>query len=101
MSSLPTNRPPTPPGEILLYEFLEPMGLSQSEVAQAIGVSFQRLNAVVKGRRALTPSTALRLARYFGTTPDLWLTLQAKRDLYDALAEEGGEIESIKPLKAA
>lgn len=77
------------------------MGLSQSEVAQAIGVSFQRLNAVVKGRRALTPSTALRLARYFGTTPDLWLTLQAKRDLYDALSEEGGEIESIQPLEAA
>lgn len=101
MSRLPTHRPPTSPGEILLHEFLEPMGLSQSEVAEAIGVSFQRFNAVVKGRRSVTPSTALRLARYFGTTPDVWLNLQARVDMYEALAEEGAEIESIRPHAVA
>jgi len=101
MSRLPTHRPPTPPGEILLHEFLEPMGLSQSEVAEAIGVSFQRFNAVVRGRRSVTPSTALRLARYFGTSPDVWLNLQARVDLYEALSSEGAEIESIQPHAVA
>ena len=101
MSRLPTDRPPTTPGEILLHDFLEPLGLSQSEAAKAIGVSFQRLNAVVKGRRAVTPSTALRLARYLGTSPDVWLDLQAKADLYDALVDEGEEIESIQPYAVA
>lgn len=101
MSRLPTHRPPIAPGEILLHEFLEPMGLSQSEVADAIGVSFQRFNAVVKGRRSVTPSTALRLARYFGTTPDVWLNLQARVDMYEALAQEGPEIESIQPHAVA
>ncbi len=70
MARLPTHRPPTRPGEILLHEFIEPVGLSQSKVAESIGVSFQRLNGVVNGRRELTTSTALRLARYFGTTPE-------------------------------
>ena len=101
MSRIPTHRPPTPPGEILLHEFIEPMGLTQVQVADAIGVPFQRLNGVVRGRRAVTPSTALRLARYFGTTPDVWIDLQAKVDLYEAMREEGSEIESIEPLVAA
>ena len=101
MSRLPTNRPPTPPGEVLLHDFLDPMGLSQSEVAKAIGISFQRLNAVVKNRRAVTPSTALRLAQYLGTTPDLWLNLQSQADLYEALSEEGEDIEAIRPAVAA
>lgn len=100
MSRLPTHRPPTRPGDILLHDFIEPMGLSQSAVAEALGIPFQRLNGVVKGRRAVTPSTALRLARYFGTSPDVWLNLQAKVDLYGALAEEGQAIQSIKPAVA-
>lgn len=101
MSRLPTHRPPTPPGEILLHESIEPLGLSQSAVAQAIGVSFQRLNAVVRGRRALTPSTALRLARYLGTSPDLWIRLQTQVDLYDALRKEQDDLEAIEPLEVA
>ena len=101
MSRIPTNRPPTPPGEILLHEFIVPMGLSQSKVAEAIGVSFQRLNGVVNGRRDLTTSTALRLARYFGTTPEFWINLQRSVDLFEAMQEEGSEIASIEPVAAA
>lgn len=87
-SRIPTHRPPARPGDILLHDFIEPKGLSQSAVAEALGIPFQRLNGVVKGRRAVTPSTALRLARYFGTSPDVWLNLQAKVDLYGAHTEK-------------
>ena len=100
MLPLPTDRPPTPPGVVLAEEFLGPMGLTQSEVARAIGVSFQRLNGVVNGRRELTTSTALRLARYLGTTPEFWINLQRNCDLYTALREEGDEIEAIRPVAA-
>lgn len=100
MSRIPTHRRPTPPGEILAEEFLSPMQLSQSEVARAIGVSFQRLNGVVNGRRDLTPSTALRLARYFGTSAEFWITLQRNVDLYDAMEQEGEQIASIEPVAA-
>ncbi len=74
------------------------MELTQADVARAIGVPYQRLNEVVHGRRAVSPSTALRLARYFGTTPDLWLNLQLAVDLYQAQQEEGKALESIQPV---
>ena len=98
MLRLPTDRPPTPPGVVLAEEFLTPMGLTQSEVARAIGVSFQRLNGVVNGRRELTTSTALRLARYFGTSAEFWINLQRNHDLWATLREEGAEIETIEPF---
>ncbi|MDT0630338.1 HigA family addiction module antitoxin [Rubrivirga sp. S365] len=101
MTRIPTNRRPTLPGDILLHEFLEPMGISQSALAAAIGVSYQRLNGVIRGRRAMTPSTALRLARYFGTTPDVWLNLQLRADLYEVEREEREDLEAIQPLAAA
>ena len=100
MLRLPTDRPPTPPGVVLAEEFLAPMNLTQSEVARAIGVSFQRLNGVVNGRRELTTSTALRLARYFGTSAEFWINLQRNCDLWKALREEGDEIEAIEPATA-
>lgn len=100
MPRLPAHRPPTPPGVVLIEEFLTPLGLTQVEAARAIGVSFQRLNAVVRGRREVTPSTALRLARYLGTTPEFWLSLQRNCDLYAALQAEGAEIERIEPVSA-
>ncbi len=65
MVRIPTGRAPTHPGEMLLDEFLKPMGLTQQELAQAIRVPYQRVNEIVHGRRWVTPSTALRLARYF------------------------------------
>jgi len=82
---LPKNRPPVPPGEILLEEFIKPLGLSQRKLAAALGISYQRLNEIVRGRRAITVDTALRLAKFFGTTPDVWLNLQHRVDVYNAM----------------
>ena len=76
-----TKLPPVHPGEVLLEEFLEPMGLSQYRLAKDISVPPRRINEIVHGKRAVTADTALRLARYFGTTARFWLNLQAQYDL--------------------
>jgi len=101
MHRLPTKRPPTHPGEMLLLEFLEPLELTQVELAQRIGVPFQRINQIVKGKRAVTPDTALRFAQLLGTTPEFWLNLQQNWDLYEAIRASSKEISHIKPLKRA
>ncbi|CCQ67530.1 HigA protein (antitoxin to HigB) [Crocosphaera watsonii WH 0402] len=85
MVNIPTNRPPTTPGEMLREEFLEPMGLTQQQLANDIGVSYQRVNELINNKRGITPSTALRLGKYFGTSPDFWLNLQRANDLYAVL----------------
>jgi len=100
MPRVPTHRPPTPPGEVLAEEFLGPLGLTQRQVADAIGVPYQRLNAVVRGRRAVSPSTALRLGRYFGTSAAFWLDLQLRADLYEAARGEAEALAAIEPLAA-
>jgi addiction module HigA family antidote len=69
---VPTHREPTHPGEMLLEEFLKPMGISQRDLAEGIRVPYQRVNEVVNCRRGVTPSTALRLARFFGMSPEFW-----------------------------
>ena len=76
--------PAISPGEMLLHEFLEPLGLRQSEVAQRLGVSANRLNEVVRGKRRITPDTAIRLSRFLATSPEFWIRLQADRDLHRA-----------------
>lgn len=76
-----TKLPPVHPGEVLLEEFLEPRGLSQYRLAKDISVPPRRINEIVHGKRAVTADTALRLARYFGTTPRFWLNLQAQFEL--------------------
>ena len=81
---------PVHPGEVLLEEFLKPLGLSQNRLALNIGVPPRRINEVVLGKRRVTAETALRLARYFDTTPQFWLGLQADYDL-DVAADELGE----------
>jgi len=86
---------------MLLLEFLEPLGLTQVELAQRIGVPFQRINQIVKHKRAVTPDTALRLAQLLGTTPEFWLNLQQNWDLYEAMTSASREISRIKPLKRA
>jgi len=101
MHRLPTKRPPTHPGEMLLLEFLEPLGLTQVELAQRIGVPFQRINQIVKQKRAVTPDSALRFAQLLGTTPEYWLNLQQNWDLYEAMTSASREISRIKPLKRA
>jgi addiction module HigA family antidote len=97
---LPTHLPPTSPGEMLLEEFLKPLGISQSAFAIRLGVSFPRLNEIVRGKRAVTPDTALRLARVLGMSADFWLGLQQDWDLWHALrSEEAAEIEKLEPLQ--
>jgi len=86
---------------MLLLEFLEPLGLTQVELAQRIGVPFQRINQIVKHKRAVTPDTALRFAQLLGTTPEFWLNLQQNWDLYEAMTSASREISRIKPLKRA
>ena len=76
-----TVHPPIHPGEILLEEFMEPLGLSQNKLAEALDVDPGRINRIVTGKSRITADTALRLARYFGTTPQLWMNLQAKYTL--------------------
>lgn len=95
MVRVPTHRAPFHPGEILLEEFLEPMGLTQRELADAIRVPYQRVNEIVNARRGVTASTALRLAKYFGTTPGFWLNFQQRWDLYWAREEEADELETV------
>jgi antitoxin HigA-1 len=80
-------RPPTPPGEILLEEFLNPLGISQAEAARRMNVPLQRLNEVVRGKRGITAGTALRLARLLDTSPEFWMNLQVASDLYEASRE--------------
>ena len=74
---LPENRIPTHPGEILLEEFLKPLGMSQMAFAKHINVPIQRINEIVRGKRGVTPDSAWRFAQAFGTTPEFWLNLQA------------------------
>jgi len=89
------------PGEILLEEFLKPLGLSQNRVAREIGVPPRRVNEIVLGKRAVTPDTALRLARYFGTSERFWLGLQTDYDLEEARLELAGRIEhEVHPLES-
>ena len=101
MPRIPTHRAPTPPGEILRYDFIEPLGLTQADVARAIGVPYQRLNEVVRGARSVSAETALRLAKLFSTSPDLWLNLQQAVDLYHAQQKEAEALASIEPVATA
>jgi len=84
MVRVPTHRAPTHPGEMLLEEFLIPLGLTQRELAEAIHVPYQRVNEIVNGRRGMTPSTALRLAKLLRVSADFWMNLQLRWDLYHA-----------------
>jgi len=100
MVRIPTHRTPTHPGEMLLEEFLNPMGLTQRELADAIHVPYQRVNDIVNGRRGITPSTALRLAKYFNMTPDFWMNVQLRWDMYFAEQDELTVLDSIRPLSS-
>ena len=97
MVRIPTDRAPVHPGEMLLREFLEPLGMSQRELATAIHVPYQRVNGVVRGRRAVTPSTALRLSRFLGTSPGFWMQLQLRWDLYHVERSERVHLDTIRP----
>ena len=99
MRRLPLNRPPTHPGEMLLEEFLKPLGISQSEFAVRLGVSFPRLNEIIRGKRGVTPDTALRLARVLGMSAEFWLGLQLDWDLWHVMkGEKAAEIAQLQPV---
>ncbi len=98
MVRVPSSRTPTHPGEMLLEEFLKPMKLTQRELADAIHVPYQRVNDIVNGRRGITPSTALRLAKFFGMSPDFWMNLQLRWDLYFATKDETTILQQIHPF---
>ena len=96
---LPRNRPPTHPGEMLLEEFVKPLDLTQTELARLLEVSYPRLNEIIKGRRSVTPDTALRLSRVLGMSADFWLGLQQDWDLWNAMnSPEAEQISRLKPL---
>ena len=97
MIRIPTHRPPTHPGEMLLEEFLTPMGLSQRDLADAIRVSYQRINEIINERRGITPGTALRLAKFFRMSADFWMNLQIRWDLYQAQQAEQKTLKRIRP----
>ncbi|MGH2365477.1 MAG: HigA family addiction module antitoxin [Chloroflexota bacterium] len=89
---IPSERPPTSAGEMLVEEFFKPLGLTQAAAAGKMGIPLNRLNEVVKGKRGITADTALRLADLLGTTPEFWLNLQNARDLYEAIARRNKEL---------
>ena len=95
---IPTDRQPTHPGEMLREEFLIPMNLTQKELADSIRVPYQRINEIISGKRGVTPSTALRLAKYFGMSADFWLNLQIKFDLYLVQKKEKQVLERIRQI---
>ena len=99
MVRVPTNRIPTHPGEMLLEEFLTPMGITQKDLADNIEVPYQRINEIVNGRRGITPSTALRLAKFFDMSPDFWMNLQLRWDLYFARQDENKVLKRIQPYQ--
>ena len=92
---LPKNRTPTHPGEILLEEFLKPLGVTQVAFAEHIGVSVQRVNELIRGKRGVTPETAWLLAQALKTTPEFWVNLQVAHDL-----ARNRPRRSVKPVKA-
>ncbi len=99
MTTLPRHRPPTHPGEMLLEEFLKPLAMTQADLAERIHVSYPPVNEIINGRRGITPDTALRLAKLFGTTPEFWLNGQRNWDLWHAMhSPDAREIRQIKRI---
>ena len=99
MIRVPTHREPTHPGEMLLEEFLKPMNITQRELSNLLQVPYQRVNEIINGKRGITPSTALRLAKAFEMSEDFWLNLQLRWDLYRTKQKEIKILQSIKPLR--
>lgn len=99
---IPKHVRPVTPGEILVEEFLVPLGLTQTAFAERIGVTYPRLNEIVNGKRGVSTDTALRFAKALGTTPDFWLNAQRVVDMYDILnSKSAAQIQGIKPVMSA
>jgi len=100
MPNIPTHRSPTHPGEILREEFLSPLNISQSTLAEALHIPYQRINEIINQRRGITPSTALRLSKYFETTPGFWMNLQLSWDLNHAQKKEEKVLRKLQAFKS-
>ncbi|MDH2903531.1 MAG: HigA family addiction module antitoxin [Actinomycetota bacterium] len=98
---MPTPVAPIHPGEVLLLDFLEPLGVTQHRLAVSIGVPPRRINEIVHGKRRISADTALRLARFFATSDRFWINLQARYDLELERDHLGSSLDSIKPLLTA
>jgi len=96
----PIERPPTSPGEFITEDILHEYGLTQGQLAEALGVSRRTINQIINNRRSLTAEMALRLARYTGGTPDFWLNVQMSWDLWHAEQAAHDQLDKIKPLVA-
>ena len=97
-NGLPELRRPVHPGKVFLEKFLNRLGITQREAAKALHISYPRMNEIVNEKRSVTPETALRLARFTGTEPEFWLSLQQARDLWDTRqSEEAKDVERIRP----
>ena len=96
---LPKDRQPTHPGEIIRYEYLDELNMTQQQLADAIGITRVRVNEIILGKRSITPDTAFRLAKFFNTTPEFWMGLQTNFDMWNTLQKRKKEYEIIQPLK--
>ena len=96
-----TRLEPVHPGEVLKHDFMEPLGLSSTALAKALGLTPARINEIVRGRRGISAATALRLARYFGTDAQSWMNLQDRYELAIAEREAADSLEAIHPFRAA
>jgi len=92
---------PIHPGEILLEEFLNPLGITQYRLAQTISVPPRRINEIIHGKRSISPDTALRLSRALGTSDRFWMNLQSTYDLDLALSQHHAEFDQIRPVRSA
>jgi addiction module HigA family antidote len=101
MIRVPTHREPTHPGEMLLEEFLGPMNITQRELANGIRVPYQRINELINRKRGITPSTALRLSKFFGNSAAFWMNLQLRWDLYHAQRNESDDLKRIKQIQVS
>ena len=101
MIRIPTHRKPSHPGDILREEFLNPLSLTQRELADAIHVPYQKVNNIVNRHQSITPSTALRLAKFFNISTDFWMILQMRWDMYFAHQDEMEILKTIKPMHSA
>jgi addiction module HigA family antidote len=100
MVRVPTHRSPTHPGEMLLEEFLTPMGLSKTEVADSIHVPSQQLEEIINEHQSVTPSIAFLLAKFFGMSADFWMNVQLRWDLYHTQQAESETLNTIRPHAA-
>jgi addiction module HigA family antidote len=101
MIRIPTHCKPTHPGEILRDEFLNPLGLTKKELADAIHIPYQNVNDIINGNRSVTPNTALCLAKLFNTSANFWMNLQIRWDMYFAHQDELEILKTIKPMHSA